>query len=158
MSSKPGRGVRPSPKSLPVRVRGIVWAPITPARGVKKPRRSVVLMQLPSVPTEPKERRFLVVGVTCDGGEYDPLNEAKYPPFAYFPIPHAEDGSCATGFRLPSAAYAEFVEGFRESELQATEHFLDSAVFDNLITTLKTYVAKTQAPTPTRDKPESGRV
>jgi len=101
-------------------------------------------MELPSVP-EATAKRFLVAGVTCDGGEYNPANVKKYPPSMYFPIPHAEDGSSPTTFRLPSAVYAEFIESFFEHELEATEGFLDAPLLDALIVKLKTYVAGKQS-------------
>jgi hypothetical protein len=137
----PGRGVRTAPKTIPIHKGRIVWATITPAKGVRKPRRSVVLMELPAEPAA-TARRFLVAGVTCDGGEYDPRDSKKYPPSTYFPIPHASDGSSPTTFRLPSAVYAEFVEGFFEHELEATEGFLEAPLLDDLIVKLKAYVAR----------------
>ena len=100
-------------------------------------------MELPSVGVQPR-RRFLVAGVTCDGGEYDPTNSSKYPPSAYIPIPYAADGSCPTTFHLPSAAYAEFVQGFFEDELEPTEGLLDTEHFDDLVLKLKACVAAKQ--------------
>ena len=143
MKPKPGRGARPAPKTVPIHKGRIVWAPITPARGVRKPRRCIVLMELPAAPGA-TAKRFLVAGVTCDGGEYDPEDSRKYPPSTYFPIPYAEDGSSPTAFRLPSAVYAEFVEGFFEHELEATEGYLEASLLDDLIAKLKAYVAGKQ--------------
>jgi hypothetical protein len=97
-------------------------------------------MELPARPNS--ERRFLVIGVTCDGGEYDPADVKKYPPDRYIPIPHADDGSSPTTFALPSAAYVEFIEGFAESELEATEGYLEAPLLDELILKIKAYDAK----------------
>ena len=101
-------------------------------------------MELPASP-DATEQRFLGARVTYDGGEYDPADSKKYPPSTYFPIPHAADGSSPTTFRLPSAVYAEFVEGFFEHELEATDGFLDAPLLDDLIAKLKAYVAAKQA-------------
>ncbi|HZK82165.1 MAG TPA: hypothetical protein VFC46_13880 [Humisphaera sp.] len=87
-------------------------------------------------------KRFLVIGVTCDGGEYDPSDTKRYPPDIFIPVPHAEDGSCPTTFMLPSAAYVEFVEGFAERELETTEGYLDDGLLDQLIVKIKSYISK----------------
>ena len=142
MSAKLGRGTLAHSRTIPVHVGGIVRAPITPNRGVTKQRPCVVLTELERDETAPLERRFLVVGLTSDGGEYDSTNNKKYPPDEYIQIPHAENGDSTTGLRLPSAAYVEFVAPFNESLLKATTGYLDARLLDSLIKKLQACLAK----------------
>jgi hypothetical protein len=142
---------------LPIRIGGIVWAPIKPKKGVAKPRRCVVLVELPPVPPS-SLKKYVVVGVTCDGGEYDPHDTAKYPPDQYIAIPHAEDGSCPTCFRLPSAAYVEFIEQFNENELEVSEGYLEQRQFDELVLKLKAYVRKQRIASEGRPAAEAAKL
>jgi hypothetical protein len=139
---RPGKGVRAAPKIISIQKGRIVRAVITPTKGVKKERPCVVLTGLDPDAAAPSERRFLVVGVTSDGGDYDPANTKKYPPDEYIEIPHASDGSCETGLWLPSAAYVGFVDSFAEKLLQATEGYLKPHLLDALIKKLQAYLAK----------------
>ena len=142
MKPRPGKGVRAAPKIISIQKGRIVRAVITPTKGVKKNRPCVVITELPGDNAAPLERRFLVEGITSDGGQYDPANIKKYPPDQYIQIPHAADGSCATGLRLPSAAYVGFITPFSEKLLEATEGYLEPQLLDELIKKLQAYLAK----------------
>ena len=138
MKRRVGRGAFERPKVFPIRVGGIVEAPIKPDRGVTKRRPSVVLQEVPP-------SSILVVGITSDGGEYDPANSRKYPPDKYIQIPHSADGSSTTGLFRASAAYADWVQIFDKPAVVATGGFLDKHLLDDLITKLQNYVRKTSS-------------
>lgn len=136
MKRRVGRGASERPKVFPVRVGSIVEAPIKPAKGVTKRRPCVALREMPP-------SGVLVVGITSDGGEYDPANTRKYPPDEYIQVPHAEGGSSTTGLFRASAAYADWVQIFDKSAVVATGGFLQDHLLDELITKLQNYVRKT---------------
>jgi hypothetical protein len=138
-----GQGVGRTPKT-PIREGTIVWAPITPDGGVVKMRRSVVLFNPARDPTG----TIWVVGVTSDGGEYDPSDTVAYDPELFFPMPFAKDGSHATTFTVPCAAKMTWVQGFTRDKIEVTDGFLPAADFDALVERLKAYRRKLRASEP----------
>jgi len=132
-----GRGARPRPTVVPVVVGSIVYAPITPAKGVTKPRPCVVLMEKPGAPD-----RLIVIGITSDGGNYDPADSRRYPPDRYFTIPSAADGSVSTGLHRRCAVYAEFVQDFARSQLTGTGGFIDAELLESLMAWIRAYIRK----------------
>ena len=140
MNPRAGRGATPRPNVFPLTPGRIAIAPIRPTKGFKKPRPSIVLMESPA-----DHNRLIVVGITTDGGRYDPADTRRYPPDAYLSVPSAKDGSASTGLHRTSAAYAGFVQDFDRSELEGTGGSVDGAFLDSLIRWLQAYFRKQQA-------------
>ena len=136
-----GRGVKPTPRHLPPREGAIVWAPIVPDGGIVKPRRSVVVFD----PRRDPNGYVWVVGVTSDGGEYDPANRARYDPGLYFPMPYAKDGSSPTTFTIPCAAKMTWVQSFAPDKVEATNGFLPPEELAALVAHLKAFRERLRA-------------
>jgi len=140
MKPRAGRGAVPKPVAFPIVVGSVVYAPIKPTKGVTKRRPCVVLMATPAV-----EDHFIVIGITSDGGNYDPTDRLRYPPELYFPIPSGPDGSLTTGLLRRCAAYAEFVQDFARSEMAGTAGFVDATVLNALTAWIRAYIRNQQA-------------
>jgi len=139
MKPRAGRGAVPKPVAFPIVVGSVVYAPIKATKGVTKRRPCVVLMATPAV-----EDHFIVIGITSDGGNYDPADTRGYPPDLYFPIPSSPDGSSATGLLRRCAAYAEFVQDFARSEMAGTAGFVDATVLNALTAWIRAYIRNQQ--------------
>jgi hypothetical protein len=132
-----GRGVIPA-----LRLGSIVRAPIVPDGGDIKDRRCVVIAPPSKDPTEP----IWVVGVTSDGGDYDPSDQHRYHPALFIPMPHAEDGSCRTTFTIPCAAKATWVQHFDRTELEITRGCLEGDDLQELLDKLDAYAMMDDPP------------
>jgi hypothetical protein len=89
-------------------------------------------------PGEPD--RFIVIGITSDGGNYDPSDARRYLPDTYFPMPSEADGPTTSGLPLRCAAYAEFLQDFALQELAGTGGYVDAATLDALIAWIQAYI------------------
>lgn len=120
----------------PIWYGSIVKAPITPDGGVAKPRPAVVIM-----PPE-ASGRIVVVGTTTDNGRYDPANTARYDPALYIPMPHAADGSDPSGFLVPCAAKATWVQGFERENVGVVGTRLADQDLERLVQALRAWLRK----------------
>lgn len=124
-----GGGVISKSNALVLRRGVIVWAPIVPDGGVVKDRRSVVIND----PSRDPNEKIRVVGITSDGGKYDPLNIDRYPPETFYPIPWSADGSHPTTFTVSCAAKSTFVQEFSRTSLKAAGGILAGDELDGLL-------------------------
>jgi len=109
-----GGGVKSKSNPAVLQIGCIVWAPIVPDGGVTKDRRSIVIEEPSTNLIDP----VAVIGVTSDGGRYDPASPVKYPPAIFFAMPYAADGSDPTTFTIPCAAKITWVQEFRRTNIK----------------------------------------